>query len=229
MRTHPQLIIIALLLFLLFSQSITSTEPPPKLPPVSHNEGCYGYADNYKELLGCEKSQLTGLKFCTMMNGQSTDEAYNTKHVQIEGKDMGTYAQYYDQKIAEGFKQASEYLNKAYVKDNAGIVCDTCMEKLKAMVCANAFPASGFRSCLANNVLKTLNDLDKKCHGLCKCSSDGLCIFSKNGDKCGLNTPKSMKQWWCLTRKSPDIGKMVNSCNHYFTPLKDCIDTLNNV
>jgi hypothetical protein len=209
---------IIVLSLLLSSSSIVSSSP------TSYAQGCYGIAVQYSKTLGCETTTLSGLKFCSFMNNQTTDAAFNTYKLNVTGIEI-PYAQFYDQLLEDTFKSFVKYLTRKQAAVN-GTVCESCVDKLKMLMCANSFPASGLRSCFANQVMSKFADIEKICPEFCGCPEDGLCMINRKGEFCGLHFPKRPRAWLCLLRNIPDVVQTLKSCNYHFTPVSACIDTL---
>ncbi len=196
----------------------------------SSQSGCYGLAQSHQDILYCKPTTLSGLTFCSEMNGKITDEGFNTKKliVTVDETSVPTsYAEMMDRLLEQIFSDLRNYMVEVQAK-RGGQVCDSCISKLKALMCANSFPASGLHSCITNNVMGKLKQIDKKCGtSLCGCPQFGLCSIDNNGNFCTLNDPPTdWRKLLCLFTKLPDIPVEVKKCNRYFTPLNQCIETM---
>jgi len=193
-------------------------------------EGCYGLAKNYPDVVKCRSSTLSGLEFCSMMNGQVTDEGFNNAPVSITSGGISvtvTYAQAIDIFLKQVFSELTEYVTDIQ-KKRQGQVCTSCLDKLKALACGNSFPVSGMLSCIVNNAMGGLASIDKRCGtSMCGCPEHGLCSMDDKGQFCTLKTPpKDVKSILCLFTKLPNVPADVGKCNKYFTSIDLCVDAM---
>jgi hypothetical protein len=190
--------------------------------------GCFGVTIGHEKKIGCEPEFLRDLKFCSFMNGQQTDHAYSS--MIVDSKTKETYAEKYDKALEQAFKKINGTFASA-MKELKGSVCNTCYQRLKTLMCMNAFPASGYRSCIVNAMVKKYTqDKDPKkeiCPGLCPLVNDGLCAIDKSGKYQQLKQPGiNPKTLECITRKMSGITELYRPCNVYLSPMKRCLSTM---
>jgi hypothetical protein len=185
---------------------------------VYGERGCEGIPNELKSVLRCKESLLQELEFCSFMNGETTDEAFNTALL----PNGMTYAKYYDRSLNQTFTELQIKVNnmaKLYGFD----VCQNCLDKMKMLMCANAFPMSGLRKCVATYMLGSMSST---CPDFCGCPEDGLCSLYKNGTSCGYKFAKTPKAIACYTKKFADTTAVTKECFAHFTPIEYCIDTM---
>ncbi|KAL9642167.1 hypothetical protein ABK040_007171 [Willaertia magna] len=179
---------------------------------------CTGIIANKNNVMNCETTVLSGLQFCSFMNGKKTDKAFNSKIISSNE----TYADYVDFFLEESFEKMRGYLAKEGMP-----VCGECLERLKILYCANAFPAEGYVSCLSNSLLKYLGEIGNRCSGFCCAKDSGLCLIDSNGKSCTINLDYS--NVGLLACMAPSLGNLfskLKECNKHFIRKALCTDAM---
>jgi len=140
-----------------------------------YSSGTEAGSCNYSFLYPNASSTITNLTFCSIMNGQPIDASF----VFINPITLQSYPAYIDNVLATiVWPEVTAYIEEVANK-NGFIVCQSCLDNLKALLCAGAFPAAGYYSCI---IAQIFNIIQQDCNYICRCNSNYCCDIGPETD-----------------------------------------------
>lgn len=157
---------------------------------------------------------LHGLSFCSMMNGRIVDSMIPVG--------QGSFATFVDEVLSTLFQGITAEI-QTIANSHGFPLCQSCLDNLQTLLCAGAFPSTGFYNCLMDSLLA---QFASTCPQICTCTGDCCvvgCTFPTNPN---FDPTRALDCVNSLTNVDW-VHQTLGQCSHYMVSQQACMSWIN--